>query len=435
MALKDRGSKLAVKVRDFVREGFTPRFGELKESFTSDEKWRRLQSLGTELWLDSGDMEEVAGLWTREFTALTTNNTLLNREIQKGSYDDFILEAAALLDEFEDLDRADLKLELAFILNARHALKLVERFDAFVSVEEHTDLASDLEGSVEYAWRFHDICPERFYVKIPFSPAGLLATRRLSDEGIAINHTLGFSARQNYLVASIGRPAFVNVFMGRLNSLVADNGLGDGSYVGERATLASQRLVRGLRDDPGITTRQIGASLREGKQVPDVAGIDVMTIPCKVAREYLELGLPPEKLKDETGLDYQPGLDARIDPERITLDTLWDLNNELVECVNALQREKIEDFSASDLVGFFKMRGCGDVLVEWSDSQQKTSAAEGKIPRLDNWRKLLADREIALDSLMNLAGWNSFAADQREMDTHVEQVIAAAQDRRKPSST
>ena len=52
--------------------------------------WSRLRELGTKLWLDTGDMDEAARLWTDDFTALTTNNTLLNREIQKGLYDTWI---------------------------------------------------------------------------------------------------------------------------------------------------------------------------------------------------------------------------------------------------------------------------------------------------------------------------------------------------------
>jgi len=424
MSLTGHGSDLAVKVRDFVREGFTPHFGELQ--FESNESWRKLKALGTELWLDSGDIEEIAGLWTREFSALTTNNTLLNREIQKGTYDEFILDAARLLDRFDGLDDQERKLEMAFILNARHALRLVEKFDAFVSVEEHTDLANDLEGAVEYARRFHSICPERFYVKIPFSPAGLLATRRVSDEGIPVNHTLGFSARQNYLIARIARPAFVNVFMGRLNSFVADNGLGEGAYVGERATIASQRAVRGLRDEVGIETRQIGASFRAGSQVRDLAGIDVMTIPCKVAREFLDLGVDLDEITDKTSADYRAPLKAGVDPRRITLDTLWDVDEKLVACVDALEKEGSQEMTPAQLTDFFSQHGCGDVFVDWTEEQIQTSAREGKIPRFDNWEKLLAERKIALDSLMNLAGWNSFNSDQEDMDRHVQEVLAGA---------
>ncbi len=237
------GSKLSEQVHEFVRRDFTPHYGR-KTEFASDDLWRQLLDLGTELWLDSGNFEEVRSVWTREFTALTTNNTLLNQEVQTGTYDDLISEAADLLAGFEDLTEREFMLEIAFILNATHGLRLVEQFDAFVSVEEHTDLANDVERAVEYARRYYAICPERFYVKIPFTPAGLLATRRARQENIPVNHTLGFSARQNYVITRLSAPNFVNVFLGRLNSFIAENDLGTGDYVGERATLASQQAVR-----------------------------------------------------------------------------------------------------------------------------------------------------------------------------------------------
>ena len=232
MTLTEHGSKLSERVGQFVREQ-AEAFGDTRaEPGASNPLWQRLRGLDSELWLDTGDMDAVGKLWTDELTALTTNNTLLNREIQKGTYDRLITEATAVLEEFPLLSEHDRQLELAFILNACHGLRLVARFDAYVSVEEHTDLTDDVEGAVNYARRLHAICPERFYVKIPFSPAGLLATRRVVAEGIPVNHTLGFSARQNVVIARIGRPAFVNVFLGRLNSLVADNDLGDGRFVG-----------------------------------------------------------------------------------------------------------------------------------------------------------------------------------------------------------
>ena len=49
---------------------------------------------------------------------------------------------------------------------------------------------------------------------------------------------------------------------------------------------------------------------------------------------------------------------------------------------------------------------------------------EGKIPRLENWREPLEEKSIGLDSLMNLAGLNSFATDQRNMDEHISKVLA-----------
>ena len=175
--------------------------------------WQRFRALGGELWLDSGSIDDCKKLWTREFSALTTNNTLLNKEIQTGRYDQLIGECAKLLSAHPQLTEKQRILEIAFILNAYHGLRLVEQFDCFVSVEEHTDLAGEVDLAVDYARRYYAICPERFIVKLPFTPAGLLATRRLSSDGIPINHTLGFSARQNYVIARIGQPKYVNVFL------------------------------------------------------------------------------------------------------------------------------------------------------------------------------------------------------------------------------
>ncbi len=417
------GSRLSEQVHDFVRRDFTPQYGRRKMEFASEDLWRRFVELGTELWLDSGNFDEVRSVWTREFSAVTTNNTLLNKEVQTGTYDDLIAEAADLLWSFEDLTEREFILEMAFILNATHALRLVEQFDAFVSVEEHTDLAYDVDRAVEYARRYYAICPERFYVKIPFTPAGLLATRRARQEGIPINHTLGFSARQNYVIARLSQPNFVNVFLGRLGSFISENDLGSGDYVGERATLASQQAIRSLREAKGFDTRQIGASFRSWDQYVNLAGIDVITAPPKVARELRERKAQLPSLESQLGQQFTPGVNGDIDPEEIGLDTLWYINEEVVRCVDALGEEDLDGFDPDSLAEFFAERGCSDFLVRWTDAEIATSAAEGKIPKLGNWADALAQRTIGLDSLMNLAGLTTFTADQNQMDDHVRDVL------------
>ncbi len=416
-------SEAARRVKDFVREGFQPHYGELRKTFDSHPKWRRLKELGTELWLDTGDPEDIAALWTREFSSLTTNNTLLNKEVQKGTYDALIPEAGKLLHELADLDESERRLELAFILNARHALTLVEQFDANVSVEEHTDLANTMQAAVEYARRYYAICPERFYIKLPLSPAGVLATRQLSGEGIPVNHTLGFSARQNYLVTRIAQPKFCNVFLGRLNSFVEDNGLGDGTCVGERAVLASQRAVRELRDRHGLETRQIGASLRNGNQVRDLAGLDVLTMPRKAAEPFRELDMKTENIVDCSDRLYEPSLAEGIDPQAVRLPTLWDVPQEYARAVEDLAQENLDAFSPADLAGFMAERGFADLFPKWTEEQIGTSAEEGKIPNLDNWKEMLADGQTGLDALMNLAAVNSFATDQKAMDRRVQSAL------------
>jgi len=416
-------SGLVKEIHEFVITGYKPALGKLKNKFRSEPIWQRLEGLGSRLWLDTGSITDAQQYWTSQFTALTTNNTLLNREIQTGQYDQLISRAAKLLAEYPQLSPPQRMLEIAFILNAWHGLRLVEKFDAFVSVEEHTDLAHSIEQAVEYARRYYAICPERFIVKIPFTPAGLLATRKLSQEGLPLNHTLGFSARQNYLIARIGNPKYVNVFLGRLNSFIADNKLGSGDFVGEKATLASQQAIRQLNQAGHSTSRQIGASFRAGRQVIDLAGIDVMTMPPKVAGEVLAMKLDPQQISDKTDMIYEPQLNEDVDQQAIRLDTLWQVSDNLKSCVDELERENLDDFTANDLVNFFHEHGVKDLLVNWSESQIKTSAAEGKIPKLANWQRELAQKRIGLDSLINLAGLNSFAADQKAMDERVRQVL------------
>jgi len=387
---KDK-TTLAGNVQKFLRDSFRPKFGKLRDTFSSDPLWQKLRQLGSELWLDTGSMEEARKLWTRQFSALTTNNTLLNKEVQTGRYDSLMADIARLLRPYELGDKEKM-LEIAFILNAWHGLRLVEKFDAFVSVEEHTDLAQDVHLAIEYAKRYHAVCPERFIVKIPFTPAGLLATRKVADEEIPVNHTLGFSARQNYIIARIAKPVYVNVFLGRLNSFVKDNGLGDGAYIGEKATLASQNAVLRLRQEGKTMSKQIGASFREGAQVRDLAGIDVMTIPPKVAAQFRELGLSPDDVTDKTGADYAVGVTNEADIDRIRVDTLWNIPDELVACLDALEQENLDNFTADDLVAFFADHRCGDVIVPWTDQQIQTSTQEGKIPKLANWKELLASK-------------------------------------------
>src|SRR5690606_26990282 len=159
------------------------------------------------LWLDTGDIDEAKKLLTAEFEALTTNNTLLNKEIQKGQYDEFVVTAANALREIAPgISDEELMLEIGFVLNAHHGLRLVEQFDAKVSVELHTDLSHDVEASVRYGLRYFAICPERFIVKVPLTPAGYLAARKLRQAEVPINFTLGFSARHNHLAALLTQP-------------------------------------------------------------------------------------------------------------------------------------------------------------------------------------------------------------------------------------
>jgi transaldolase len=112
-------------------------------------------------------------------------------------------------------------------------------------------------------------------VKVPFSEAGLTATRELTSEGIPVNMTLVFSANQALLAAEAGA-TYVSCFMGRLDDISIDS------------TAVLGEIVEALR--PGDAGAQVlAASLRHPLHMVTAArlGCEVATSPGKVLRQML----------------------------------------------------------------------------------------------------------------------------------------------------
>jgi transaldolase len=300
-------------------------------------------------------------------------------------------------------------------------LRLVETFDAFVSVELHTDLANDVDKTVIYGKRYFDICPERFYIKVPLTPAGILATHTLGRLRVPINFTLGFSARQNYLAALLAKPAFVNVFLGRLNAFVADNSLGDGKNIGEKATLATQRELLELREAKRTHSLLIAASMREGAQVPVLGGVDVYTMPPKVAAQYESA--PVDEPSRQIEQDPTVSLAEGIALEDFNAQTLWDVSEPFKKAVGRLLEKNIETLTPEAVRKHFANAGFSDFLPDWSKSDISTATTDGKIPVYDKWRDKFTRGEISLDALMNLSAFCSFATDQKALDDRIRSLI------------
>jgi hypothetical protein len=149
-----------------------------------------------------------------------------------------------------------------------------------------------------------------------------------------------------------------------------------------------------------------------------------MTMPPKVAGEFLDLKCKPDEVEDRTDMQYTEGISEGIDRDAIRLDTLWTIDDTLISCVSKLEKENLDSFTPDDLCDFFKKHNCADVLVKWDKSQIETSYEEGKIPRFSNWKDALESKAIGLDSLMNLAGLNSFRRDQEEMDDRIKELLS-----------
>jgi transaldolase len=403
------------ELRSTVRDFILSEINETPLKFHSDPFWQNLRKTGTELWLDTGDIKEASKIWTSEMTALTTNNTLLNAEIQKGIYDDLILRARDIL---KDLPRKKQVIEIAFILNAHHGMRLARIFGANVSVELHTDTANDLEAIVKYGRRYAEINPEQFIIKVPYTASGLLGARSLHELGVRINFTLEFSARQNLFATAIAQPDYVNVFLGRIGAYCKENGLGSGDGVGERTVISSQEWVKKMSLQYGHSTKLIAASLRSASQLESLAGTDVFTMPVKVAAEGRTslAGNFTSRLKE----NYKPDLNTK--GEGIFMEKCWDVSEKEL----LLLRDLVDELPccAEILVDHARKAGCSDMFPELSKADLDQISVDGKIPKHEHWAERIRKGEIAVDTLLNLAGLASFTHDQAQLDQHIESIIS-----------
>jgi transaldolase len=398
------------RISDFVWKNLN----EKHVSGKSDRFWESLFNTGTELWLDTGDVEEAEANWATEMDALTTNNSLLNNEIQKGIYDVFITEAKGVV---RDLPQEERVKEIAFILNARHALRLALKFGGYVSVELHTDTAHDIKAIQNYGRRFHDICPEQFIIKVPYTAEGLIGARLLKDSGVKINFTLGFSARQNVLVTRVSRPDYVNVFLGRIGAYMINNKLGDGSGAGEKAVISSQNWVTGLSAENPWQTKQIAASLRNYNQLELLAGVDVFTMPPKVAAAgHKELS---GKFSSRTHENYDVSIfDSAKDAH---IEKFWEVDSKVLKLSERLAA-KIPA-TGSELIHIAHEEGCEDMFPSLSKEEKGFIVSDGKIPVYSRWEKKISEGKIAPDTLLTLAGLASFTVDQEMLDQRIRSII------------
>lgn len=410
-------SSLAQDVAGFCQQQ-VPDAQQSRASFENSELWTAVAKTGTSLWLDTGDIDAARALWKQQFVALTTNNTLLNNEVQKGIYDKLVPGTATLLKD-KGVTGNHIVQEIAFVLNAVHGLKLVRTFDADVSVELHTALSHDAEASYQYGKRFHAICPDRFIIKVPLTPAGLLAARRLSDDGIRLNFTLGFSARQNWLIAALAKPTWVNVFMGRIGAFIADNKLGDGQNSGEKATLASQRALRRMRDAGGPDVRQIGASIRNGDQVNDLIGLDVFTIPTGAAKGFLDLNPDPSTIRDKTDNDPAVTFADGIDPAAEGLNCFWDLSANFEKAAAAAAALDAHSATAADVLATLSDNGAGDLFPQYNADEAARIEGDGKIPVYAAWRDRVKAGTASWDGTLTAAALASFTKDQNALDARI----------------
>jgi transaldolase len=208
------------------------------------------------LFLDTADIEEIRTInsWG-VLSGVTTNPTLVARE-------------------HEDVERV--WKEILAEVQGDVSLETTEP-EAGPMYEQGLKLAAMGENAV---------------VKVPMTPAGLQAGKRLVDEGIRINVTLVFSPAQAILAAEIGA-YIVSPFLGRIDDAAADG-------------MHALRQICDIFDIQGYETEVLAASLRHPMHVVDaaLAGADIATMPFDVFSKLVKHPLTDKGL-DQFNKDWE----------------------------------------------------------------------------------------------------------------------------------
>ena len=117
---------------------------------------------------------------------------------------------------------------------------------------------------------------EHVTVKVPFSAAGLEATRELTNDGHPVNMTLVFSPTQALLTAEAGA-SYISCFMGRLDDISVDS---------SQVVAEIVDVMRPSESDAEV----LAASIRHPQHVTVAAalGCEVATVTVKVLRQMLD---------------------------------------------------------------------------------------------------------------------------------------------------
>jgi transaldolase len=196
-----------------------------------------------------------------------------------------------------------------------------------------------------------------------------------------------------------------------------DNKLGDGSGAGEKAVISSQNWVTGLSAENPWQTKQIAASLRNYNQLELLAGVDVFTMPPKVADAgHKELsGKFSSRIHENYDVSiFESAKDAHI-------EKFWEVDNKVLKLAERLAGKM--PASGSELIHIAHEEGCEDMFPSLSKEEKSFISSDGKIPVHSRWEKKISEGKIAPDTLLTLAGLASFTADQEMLDRRIRNII------------
>ena len=329
---------------------------------------KRIGQFGQSIWLDYIQRALLADGGLASLIAedgvrgVTSNPAIFERAISAHEeYDGAIARLAA---EGKDAREICEALTVEDVSRAADLLRPVydetDARDGYVSIEVSPHLAGDGEATVQEAVRiWRRIGKPNIMIKVPATPAGVRAIRRLAAQGVNVNATLLFSVARYREVAqayieglgehsqaggSLGRVASVaSFFLSRIDSLVDKRldalGTSESAALRGRAAIACARLAyqefkvllrkpswkelarRGARPQRLLwaSTSTKDPTFSDVKYVEALIGPDtVNTLPLETITAYRDHGQPAARI-EEAAYEAEEVID-RLDAAGIDLE-------------------------------------------------------------------------------------------------------------------
>jgi len=430
MSLNEAKTEISRLVADFADPGVEP----VPVKLISSPLLSALRKAGTShIYADTADRTELSDLVDtggsrilQEIDGNTANQPLVHKVLARYiAESDLKSRGEALRRLLPNLSKSKLHAILYAMICGRIGNDFVRMFAGGrsweISLQLHMCLVDDFEDAKEVGRHLRKMVPSAL-VKVAFTPHHphcFLLARDLEQEGIPVNFTSTFSARQAVAVALLANVTRTNIFMGRLNQ-----GL-HAELLGEHVDLEAQRALLQLRREAAIKTQLIVASMREWQTFVRTAGCDVYTAPVSVIRDFLEqTEVTPERIGSQIQTSYDDRLGIaedvieRLGRERIA--RLYRVEPELIEFLKEF-RATAEYRELTDGDRLFRRldeAGFGDLFYA-PDEREWQEIRRGKVP--DLYSPLTG--RIPLDTLYSLLADADFANYQDEMDQEFDEQL------------
>lgn len=401
---------------------------------------KALKDCGTKhIYTDTADRDELDDLLTveknedalkviEEIDGNTTNQVLvakvLDRYLGEGEDIDIVNWVKEMLEVGSALSLSEAIALIYTIINGQLGRSLKAYYGTGknweISLELHTSLAPSIEASKRVGRYLVRMLPGSF-VKVAFTPHhphSFLIARDLEREGIPVNFTTTFSARQVAAAAILSNVTRTNIFMGRLNQ-----GL-ESELLGEQVDLVAQRTLNQLRDQLDVKTQLIVASIRSWKTMVYAAGCDVFTVPYGALKEFLnQTEVGANEIRSRLSDDYSDKLGASQEVldkiGKSKLESLYTVEPEFIEFLKEVRNgSDFDELDGDSLYEKFSAAGYDDMFCSpTKDDWQELK--KNKLPDLDS----TLTKRLPLDTLYSLLAFADFTKFQDEMDERIANRI------------